>query len=91
MFLKPVLAPSIHAKMGPGEENSGKLVTEVRRKAKEIATEIKADFIINDGPPGIGCSAIASVTGTNLVLLVIEPTLSGSPRCQPVWLSYPIV
>ncbi len=67
----------VHAKMGPGEENSGKLVTEVRRKAKEIATETKASFIINDGPPGIGCSAIASVTGTNLVLLVIEPTLSG--------------
>ncbi|HCE58019.1 MAG TPA: (4Fe-4S)-binding protein [Prolixibacteraceae bacterium] len=67
----------IHAKMGPGEENSGKLVTEVRRKAKEIAVETKADFIINDGPPGIGCSAIASVTGTDLVLIVIEPTLSG--------------
>jgi MinD superfamily P-loop ATPase len=49
----------------------------VRRKAKEIAVELKADFIINDGPPGIGCSAIASVTGTDLVLLVIEPTLSG--------------
>jgi len=67
----------VHAKMGPGEENSGKLVTEVRKKAKEIATDIKADFIINDGPPGIGCSAIASVTGTDVVLLVIEPTLSG--------------
>ncbi|NQU86748.1 MAG: P-loop NTPase [Mariniphaga sp.] len=67
----------VHAKMGPGEENSGKLVTEVRRKAKEIATGIKADYIINDGPPGIGCSAIASVTGTDAVLLVIEPTLSG--------------
>lgn len=67
----------VHARMGPGEENSGKLVTEVRRKAKEIAVELKADFIINDGPPGIGCSAIASVTGTDLVLLVIEPTLSG--------------
>jgi MinD superfamily P-loop ATPase len=67
----------VHAKMGPGEENSGKLVTEVRRKAREIATKLKADFIVNDGPPGIGCSAIASVTGTDLVLLVIEPTLSG--------------
>ncbi len=67
----------VHAKMGPGEENSGKLVTEVRKKAREIANEIKADFIINDGPPGIGCSAIASVTGTDAVLLVIEPTLSG--------------
>lgn len=67
----------VHAKMGPGEENSGKLVTEVRKKAKEIANDINADFIINDGPPGIGCSAIASVTGTDAVLLVIEPTLSG--------------
>lgn len=67
----------VHAKMGPGEENSGKLVTEIRNKAKELATETKADFIINDGPPGIGCSAISSVTGSNLVLLVAEPTLSG--------------
>ena len=67
----------VHAKMGPGEENSGKLVTEVRRKAKEIAKSINAEYIINDGPPGIGCSAIASITGSGLILLVIEPTLSG--------------
>ena len=67
----------VHAKMGPGEENSGKLVTEIRRKARELATETSADFIINDGPPGIGCSAISSVTGSNMVLLVAEPTLSG--------------
>lgn len=67
----------VHAKMGPGEENSGKLVTEVRRKTREIATKINANFILNDGPPGIGCSTIASVTGTDLILLIIEPTLSG--------------
>ncbi len=67
----------VHAKMGPGEENSGKLVTEIRKKAKEIATQTNAEFIINDGPPGIGCSAIASITGTDAVLMVIEPTLSG--------------
>jgi MinD superfamily P-loop ATPase len=67
----------VHAKMGPGEENSGKLVTEVRRKAKEIAIETNADYVINDGPPGIGCAAIASITGADLVLMVIEPTLSG--------------
>lgn len=69
--------PFVHAKMGPGEENSGKLVTEVRRKAKSIAKEQNAEFIINDGPPGIGCSVISSVTGTNAVLLVVEPTRSG--------------
>lgn len=67
----------VHAKMGPGEENSGKLVTEVRHKAKEIAMETHTDFIINDGPPGIGCAAISSVTGSDMVLLVVEPTLSG--------------
>ncbi|WP_010664179.1 ATP-binding protein [Marinilabilia salmonicolor] len=74
--------PFVHAKMGPGEENSGKLVTEVRRKAREIAKETGADFVINDGPPGIGCSAISSVTGTNAVLLVIEPTRSGLHDAQ---------
>ncbi|WP_462318026.1 ATP-binding protein [Marinilabilia sp.] len=69
--------PFVHAKMGPGEENSGKLVTQVRQKAQEIAKNNNADFILNDGPPGIGCSAISSVTGTNAVLVVIEPTRSG--------------
>jgi MinD superfamily P-loop ATPase len=69
--------PLVHAKMGPGEENSGKLVSEIRQKAREIASVQKANFVINDGPPGIGCSAIASVTGTDAVLLIIEPTISG--------------
>lgn len=67
----------VHARMGAGEENSGKLVTEIRRKAREIALQQKAEWIINDGPPGIGCPVIASVTGTDRVLLVIEPSLSG--------------
>jgi MinD superfamily P-loop ATPase len=67
----------IHAKMGAGEENSGKLVTQVRNKAKEIAKEIQADFIINDGPPGIGCPVISSLSGSQQVLLVIEPSKSG--------------
>lgn len=67
----------VHAKMGVGEENSGKLVTKIRQAAREIAEQQNAKFILNDGPPGIGCAAIASVTGANLVLVVIEPTLSG--------------
>lgn len=69
--------PLVHARMGAGEENSGRLVTEIRKRTKAIAVEINADFIINDGPPGIGCPVIASVTGTGAVLLVIEPSLSG--------------
>jgi MinD superfamily P-loop ATPase len=67
----------VHATMGPGEENSGKLVTCIREKARQLATEKNSDYIINDGSPGIGCPVIASVTGTDVVLLVIEPSLTG--------------
>jgi len=67
----------VHAKMGPGEENSGKLVAKVRERSKEIATEEHLSYIVNDGPPGIGCTAISSITGTNQILLVIEATKSG--------------
>ena len=67
----------VHAKLGVGEENSGRLVTLVRNNAKLIAGERGLDYIISDGPPGIGCPAIASLSGANLALLVTEPTLSG--------------
>ncbi|MCU4163993.1 ATP-binding protein [Carboxylicivirga caseinilyticus] len=67
----------VHAQMEPGEENSGKLVTFIRKKAKALAQAQNIKIILNDGPPGIGCPVIASLTGTNIVLLVIEPTLTG--------------
>jgi len=67
----------VHARLGIAEENSGKLVTLIRQKAKEIAAERKLDLIIADGSPGIGCPVIASITGADLVLIVTEPTLSG--------------
>jgi MinD superfamily P-loop ATPase len=67
----------LHAKMGAGEENSGKLVTLVRKEAKERAKKQNADFLINDGPPGVGCSAIASLTGVDHVVLVAEASKSG--------------
>ena len=69
--------PFIHARLGIGGENSGKLVTVVRKKAMEIAKEKNLDLMLIDGPPGIGCPVTASVTGVNLVLVVTEPTLSG--------------
>ena len=77
--------PMVHARMGAGEENSGRLVTEIRKKAKEIALEQNAEIIISDGPPGIGCPVIASVTGTDLVLMVIEPSLSGLHDAQRMY------
>jgi MinD superfamily P-loop ATPase len=67
----------VHAQMNPGEENSGKLVATIRAKAAELAKEQHCGLIINDGPPGIGCTAISSITGTDHVLVVIEPSKSG--------------
>jgi len=69
--------PMVHAKLGIAEENSGKLVTVIRKEAKKIAQEQKKDLLIVDGSPGIGCPVIASITGADLVLVVTEPTLSG--------------
>jgi MinD superfamily P-loop ATPase len=67
----------VHAKLGIAQENSGKLISKVRNRAKEIAREQNLDLIIIDGPPGIGCPVISSITGADLVLVVTEPTLSG--------------
>jgi len=69
--------PFVHAKLGIAEENSGKLVTLVRQNAKLIAEKEKRDFVIIDGPPGIGCPVIASLSGVDIALIVTEPTLSG--------------
>jgi MinD superfamily P-loop ATPase len=69
--------PMVHAKLGIAEGNSGKLVSLVRSQARGIAAKEELDLIIIDGPPGIGCPVIASLTGTDLVLVVTEPTLSG--------------
>ena len=69
--------PLIHAKLGIAQENSGKLVATVRKQAREIAEKQKMDYIISDGPPGIGCPVVSSLSGANLALLVTEPTLSG--------------
>jgi MinD superfamily P-loop ATPase len=69
--------PLAHAKLGIAEENSGRLVTLVRNKAKGIAEERQLDLVIIDGPPGIGCPVIAATTGASAVLIVTEPTLSG--------------
>jgi len=67
----------VHARLGVAQENSGKLVSLIRKQAKKIAAERSSDFIIVDGSPGIGCPVIASITGADLVLVVTEPTLSG--------------
>jgi len=69
--------PMVHAKLGVAAENSGKLVSTVRREARRIAEQEQRPLVIIDGPPGIGCPVIASVTGATRVLVVTEPTVSG--------------
>ena len=69
--------PFVHAKLGIAEENSGKLVMKVRQAAQEIAARRKLSQIIIDGPPGIGCPVIASLSGVDLALIVTEPTIAG--------------
>jgi MinD superfamily P-loop ATPase len=66
-----------HAKLNIAEETSGKLVTLVRNKAKILAKEFNKNLVLIDGPPGIGCPVISSISGVNLVLIVTEPTKSG--------------
>jgi MinD superfamily P-loop ATPase len=67
----------VHARLGIARENSGKLVALVRQRARTMAEKEEANYIISDGPPGIGCPVISSLSGANLALLVTEPTLSG--------------
>jgi MinD superfamily P-loop ATPase len=76
--------PMVHARLGTAAENSGKLVSTVRREAHRIAKEGSHSLIIVDGPPGIGCPVIASVTGASLVLAVTEPTVSGEHDLERV-------
>ncbi len=67
----------IHGKLAPGEENSGKLVSMIRDKAINEMKEGNFKLNIIDGPPGIGCATISSITGVDKVVIVTEPTLSG--------------
>ncbi|MHA1778520.1 MAG: 4Fe-4S binding protein [Candidatus Heimdallarchaeaceae archaeon] len=77
MVSKTRIGTMVHARLTPGEENSGKLVTEVRTRAREIAAHEHKPLVLIDGSPGIGCPVISSITGSNLALIVTEPTISG--------------
>ena len=66
----------VHAGLGIAEENSGKLVTLVREKARELAQQKQRQLLLVDGPPGTGCPVIAAIGGADMLLVVAEPTLS---------------
>jgi len=69
--------PMVHAQLGVAAENSGKLVTTVREQAWAVAVDKRIPLIISDGPPGIGCPVIASLSGVSLAVVITEPTVSG--------------
>ena len=71
------LGAFVHARLNPGMENSGKLVSRVRNEAKKIAIERGKNLIITDGSPGVGCPVISSISGADYVVIVSEPTVSG--------------
>ncbi len=67
----------VHAKLATGADNSGKLVAQVKNKAKELAEKLNKKYIIVDGSPGVGCPVVSSLSGASYVVLVTEPTVSG--------------
>jgi len=76
--------PMVHARLGIAQENSGKLVSLVRNQARMLAEKDNLSYIIVDGPPGIGCPVISSITGADAVLIVAEPTVSGAHDLERV-------
>ncbi|MCK5739983.1 ATP-binding protein [bacterium] len=75
----------VHARLGIGAENSGKLVAKVKSEAKRLAEETHKEFVVVDGSPGIGCPVVSSLSGANFVVLVTEPTVSGLHDLQRVY------
>ena len=69
--------PMVHARLGIAQENSGKLVSLVRKEGKDLSLFKQRKLLISDGSPGIGCPVIASIAGADMVLVVTEPTRSG--------------
>lgn len=67
----------VHAKLGIGADNSGKLVAKVKNEAKTLAKKEQKEFVIIDGSPGVGCPVVSSLSGANFVVLVTEPSVSG--------------
>ena len=76
--------PMSHARLDTAEEASGKLVAQVRNNAREMAEGSNRELVLIDGPPGIGCPVIAAITGVDMVLVVTEPTISGSHDMERV-------
>jgi MinD superfamily P-loop ATPase len=76
--------PLVHARLRPGQGNSGKLAALVREQARAAARAAGRQLLLIDGPPGVGCSVMASLTGASMLLAVTEPTPSGEHDLERV-------
>ncbi len=64
--------PLVSSEIVPGRPNSGKLVTEVKNRARRILG--REGLLLLDAAAGIGCQVISSMAGAQLAILVAEPT-----------------
>ncbi len=71
------VGPVSFGRLRPGEDLSGKLVTEVRRLGRQEAEAHGSDLLLIDGPPGVGCPVIAALADTDLLVAITEPSISG--------------
>ncbi|MFX1295446.1 MAG: ATP-binding protein [Promethearchaeota archaeon] len=65
--------PIISGELVIGRGNSGKIVAEAKMTALKLAEQNKCDVILSDGPPGIGCPVIASLSDSDFVIIITEP------------------
>ena len=75
----------VHARLNIGADNSGKLVAHVKNEAKDIAEEERAEYVVVDGSPGVGCPVVSSLSGASFVVIVTEPTVSGMHDLKRVY------
>ena len=76
--------PLFHAELYPAQENSGKLVTLIKQRARLLALDEGYELVIVDGPPGIGCPVISATSGADLALIVAEPSAAGVHDMQRI-------
>ncbi len=74
-----------HAQLNPGADNSGKLVFKTKNEARNFSKSNRADILLIDGPPGIGCPVISALSGADYALVVTESTVSGFHDLQRIF------